>query len=1442
MSHIFISYARKDINWAKKIVQALTTRKLDTWIDWKSIPKSVAWEEEIYRGIEEADAFVFMISPDSVRSRMCKKEIKHAVKNNKRIIPIVIRDTDSELIPSVLAKLNWIFCRDGSDNFKKAILEVRTAIHTDYKWLVTHRELQVKALKWVRRNQDIGLLLRGNELQSLEQILAGTDVWKDPQPTKLQRQYVLASRKFATRIRNLIIIVSVAIGIVLGALGIYAQVQSGIAVQQAKIAEQNADQSERQARIAVARRLADLSKQESGIETELLLAIESMNLAVTTEGSDALIQALELTPYLHQEIAFTGNHVVSMPITDAPFTQENSTDRIEELRINSEGNNVIKINVKENNLTIIAWDIKSGEKKANIEKKIGSEGSLKYGKDLAISKNGKWIAFLDGNKIVLLNSESNHEVSSDIGETRGLSISFSHDGQVLLLVSADGLVNVWRTEPFSLIKTVNLQLQLRQVYYDLAQDSLIVEKMEEDGSSTVIIYSGKEISDTLTLAEHSSIRDFSVDYQYIALAVDRLGTVIWNLPEQRKVMEIPDEKFVSFDNTASFAILLAGNNAKLNIWDLKTGHKGLQLVHPCTIHAIALTKDEKRLAVSCYDGTVSIWEVETGKLQLRFSTGYVVDRVEFSPDEKFILTANVFAFPVTAYHTNQANLWDAQTGKEIARLAQGVYYYTEGFAVNQPSSIIFDKSGRYLLAADDEVLRIWDLAEKWSHQIASIWYASPGLPGSVQSGHSYAIPVFSSKGGYLAIGGGNANVQVWQLDPTLKMIGKYPPESGIDSGIAEAADTIVFSPDGTKIAFTGIFCQGAVNCENDVRIMRVGTSEKVLHIDRRGRSEPGSGSSAGNANISFSADSQWLVNIWDDGVIHVWDTENWQLFFSASFEAPNVFAYTPSRNQIAIIDQKWIKLIDIKDRSINDTLQINSKITALGLSNNGRFLAIADTDGSLKLWDIERKYSVASITLDSSVNSIFFDYQDKFIAASDNQTLSIWDPFNNVLVASVGLPERFGSYDYGLNGMWAITGTPDSVLVLNTDDGEEITHFPINLIHLSPNRQYYTAQAEITGTVGIWQWNPNLLINAACSRVSRNFTMQEWLKFFENMPYKKTCPNKDVDASVSEYYVETGDRYARSGSIEQAIKQYLKANIYSAGLITSPEGRAHTIVAEALLYQGDQYFWQGDKEKALSSYNEALNHDPEIIDDPEHRIRILSAKKLLESGDYKAATGDIAGAVSDYEAALELDPTIAIDPQSRANKIASHNLAWSLRDAGDEYVNNGQLEEALLKYQEAMELEPGIIEDPQAQINNIRASLLLQDVKSFLEEGDLKSAISTLFEVWKLRASIYIDADIINAICWYGSLYEDPIEVKTVCERAVLSYPNDGNIRDSRGVNRALLGNFDGAIQDFIFFVNWAPGQGISNEIISERMSWIQALQEGKNPFDYVVLNMLKNE
>lgn len=71
MAEVFISYARTDQGFARDLNTALQKLQRDTWIDWSSIPDSAQWRAEIFAAIEAADNFLFIISPDSLRSWMC---------------------------------------------------------------------------------------------------------------------------------------------------------------------------------------------------------------------------------------------------------------------------------------------------------------------------------------------------------------------------------------------------------------------------------------------------------------------------------------------------------------------------------------------------------------------------------------------------------------------------------------------------------------------------------------------------------------------------------------------------------------------------------------------------------------------------------------------------------------------------------------------------------------------------------------------------------------------------------------------------------------------------------------------------------------------------------------------------------------------------------------------------------------------------------------------------------------------------------------------------------------------------------------------------------------------------------------------------------------------------------------------------------------------------
>ena len=64
----FISYSRRDAAFVIELKNALERRGRNVWIDADDIPPGAPWRRELGSGIEAADSFVFVISPDSLES------------------------------------------------------------------------------------------------------------------------------------------------------------------------------------------------------------------------------------------------------------------------------------------------------------------------------------------------------------------------------------------------------------------------------------------------------------------------------------------------------------------------------------------------------------------------------------------------------------------------------------------------------------------------------------------------------------------------------------------------------------------------------------------------------------------------------------------------------------------------------------------------------------------------------------------------------------------------------------------------------------------------------------------------------------------------------------------------------------------------------------------------------------------------------------------------------------------------------------------------------------------------------------------------------------------------------------------------------------------------------------------------------------------------------
>jgi len=198
MSDVFISYSRKDKPFVQTLYQALRSRNREVWVDWDAIKWTENWWQAIERGIEGANTFVFVISPDSVVSEHCRAEIDHAVKHHKRLVPIVYRETEDQAVHQALQKLNWLFFRNA-DAFETTLAQLIKAIETDVEYVNAHTRILERAIEWHQAGRNESFVLHGDDLKAAEQWLTQAN---QPHPTALQRDYITASRfaEEATRI------------------------------------------------------------------------------------------------------------------------------------------------------------------------------------------------------------------------------------------------------------------------------------------------------------------------------------------------------------------------------------------------------------------------------------------------------------------------------------------------------------------------------------------------------------------------------------------------------------------------------------------------------------------------------------------------------------------------------------------------------------------------------------------------------------------------------------------------------------------------------------------------------------------------------------------------------------------------------------------------------------------------------------------------------------------------------------------------------------------------------------------------------------------------------------------------------------------------------------------------------------------------------------------
>jgi hypothetical protein len=87
--HVFICYAREDEAFVLQLGENLKVRGVPVWLDQWDIPPGSDWDRSIDDAIYDCAKFIIVLSSQSVESSEVRGELRTALDEKKRIIPVI---------------------------------------------------------------------------------------------------------------------------------------------------------------------------------------------------------------------------------------------------------------------------------------------------------------------------------------------------------------------------------------------------------------------------------------------------------------------------------------------------------------------------------------------------------------------------------------------------------------------------------------------------------------------------------------------------------------------------------------------------------------------------------------------------------------------------------------------------------------------------------------------------------------------------------------------------------------------------------------------------------------------------------------------------------------------------------------------------------------------------------------------------------------------------------------------------------------------------------------------------------------------------------------------------------------------------------------------------------------------------------------------------------